>query len=171
MHAVNHARERARSLARTKFAWLRQVCADPNLGHLSCRMAALLIDHVDVATGEAWPSQARLAEAAGVTPRAVQNALKSLRVSGHLKLRKLSGRTNRYRPVLLPANGGSSPQPAYTNGGSKTPEPSFARLHETPIKEARAEISREERRQIGEEMAGLARRLGGRRSLPGGRNV
>lgn len=145
--------------ARIKFAWLRQVFTDPATSHLACRVAGLLIDHINGVTGEAWPSQSRLAEAASVTPRAIQNALKKLISGGHLTVRKTPGRTNRYRPLIKPVNGRSPDGARPMNAGSKTDEPRFARLLETPLNKP---LDEAERQRLGREMAILAKRLGAR---------
>ena len=147
--------------ARIKFVWLRQVFTDPATSHLACRVAGLLIDHINGATGEAWPSQARLAEAAGVTPRAIQYSLRKLISCGHLKVRRKRGLTNRYRPLLIPTNSASLEASSPTNVRSKTGEPSFARVLDTPLKK---ELDEAERQRLGREMATLAKRLGARPS-------
>ncbi|MFN7106992.1 MAG: helix-turn-helix domain-containing protein [Brevundimonas sp.] len=150
--------------ARVKFVWLRQVFTDPATGHLSCRVAGLLIDHINRATGEAWPSQARLAEAAGVTPRAIQYGLQKLISGGHLKVRRKRGLTNRYQPLLKPTNVRSPDGSRPTNAGSETDEPSFVRLLETPLKKA---LDEAEQQRLGREMEILARQLSGRSSRSG----
>jgi DNA-binding transcriptional MocR family regulator len=147
--------------ARIKFVWLRQVFTDPAVSHPACRVAGLLIDHINGATGEAWPSQSRLAEAAGVTTRTIQNALQNLISGGHLKVRRKSGLTNRYQPLLKPANAHSLDGSSPTNAGSKTDEPRFGRLLETPLNK---QLDEAERQRLGREMATLAKRLGARPS-------
>lgn len=151
----------AKQAVRAKFLWLRQVFTDPATGHLACRVAGLLIDHINRATGEAWPSQARLAEAAGVTPRAIQYALQKLIAGGHLKVRRKRGLANRYQPVLKPTNDHSPGRTVPTNASSKTDEPRFARLLETPLKKP---LDEAERRRIGVQMTVLAKKLGARPS-------
>ena len=153
--------------AKTKFHWLRQVFTDPTTGHLPCRVAGLLIDHINSITGEAWPSQVRLAEAAGVTPRAIQYSLQKLISCGHLKVRRQRGLTNRYRPLLKPTNALSLDIMSPTNAGSRSNEPSFARLLETPLKKP---LDEAERQRLGVELATLAKQLGAR-SKSGGTNA
>jgi len=167
MHAQTHSNSSSRNMARAKFKWLRQVCADPNLNHLPCRIAALLLDHINVVTGEAWPSQARLAAAAGVTTRAVQNALKRLSSAGHLEVRRAQGRANRYRPTLM-ANARSAEGWESWNVGSETSERGFSRLQETPLEEARPIPTGEEWQRLAAEMQALARRLGSATPAAGG---
>lgn len=43
-----------------KFLWIRQVCADPQLRHLPCRIAALMLDYINLKSQVAWPSQQTL---------------------------------------------------------------------------------------------------------------
>lgn len=164
MRALNAVKNDPKQAARSKFLWLRQVLTDPATGHLACRVAGLLIDHINRATGEAWPSQARLADAAGVTPRAIQYALQKLISGGHLKVRRQRGLANRYQPLIRPTNDSSPDRSGPTNACSKTAEPSFARLLETPLKKA---LDEAERQRLGREMATLARQLSGRSSRSG----
>lgn len=159
MHALKLPPTDPKQSARTKFAWLRQVFTDPDTSHLACRVAGLLIDHINSATGDAWPSQTRLALGAGVTPRAIQYSLQKLISCGHLKVRRKRGLSNRYRPLLqltkYPSLRGGSP----TNVGSRTDEPSLARLPETPLKKP---VDQAECHRLGRKMASLAKQLGGR---------
>jgi hypothetical protein len=167
MHVSNASNDRARMAARRKFLWLRQVFADRSVGHLSCRVAGLLVDHFDLTSGEAWPSQARLAEAAGVTPRGVQKALKALRLAGHLKVRPVRGRNNRYRMVLRPAHVGSPAAVPGTNHASQTDEQKFGLIHKTPLSQPVPSLDAAERAKIGRDLARLASSLSGR-SIRGG---
>jgi hypothetical protein len=126
------------NLTRDKFQWLRRVCTDPLVGHVACRLATLLVDYVDHRSGMAWPSQSTLAEAAGVTPRCVQNGLKNLELTRHLKITVQRGRTNtnRYTPMLKYPNLGSDISTENTNLGTEKHEPPFAQLLElipTPL--------------------------------------
>ena len=164
MRAVNALKNDPKQAARSKFLWLRQVFTDPATGHLACRVAGLLIDHINRTTGEAWPSQARLAQAAGVTPRAIQYALQKLISGGHLKVRRKRGLANRYRLHFRPTNDRALDGSGPTNAGSKTDEPCFARLLETPLKKG---LDEAERQRLGREMATLARQLSGRSSRSG----
>lgn len=140
-----------------KFLWIRQVCSDPGLRHLSCRVAALLLDYINLKAQVAWPSQQTLASAAGVTPRAIQSALRCLERSGHITVRRLPGRVNRYRPRL--ANGRSPAPPEPLNSGSRTDERAFTRFHETPLNKSGTDVDHFE---IGRQMRDLAVQLGGR---------
>ncbi|WP_396593801.1 helix-turn-helix domain-containing protein [Brevundimonas sp. R86498] len=91
-----------------------------------------MVRYFNAKAGCAWPSQSRLADAAGVTVRSVQNALKALARRGHLSILKRRGQVNRYQFKL--AKAGSPPAAEQANGRSKSGEPSFARFHETPLK-------------------------------------
>lgn len=157
----------SKSLARAKFIWIRRVCSDDTLGHLPCRVAALLLDHINLGSGEAWPSQARLAEAAGVSPRAIQYALGSLRASGHLTVRRSKGRTNRYRPTLPPTNERSNVDTRHAQPRSETDELVFARLQQNPLEGRPPRPSPEERRRLSVEMHALARAIGSDRAVQG----
>lgn len=171
MHASKPPPNASKSLAKAKFIWIRQVCSDQALGHLPCRVAALLLDHINQASEEAWPSQARLAEAAGVTTRSIQSALHSLRRSGHLTVRRSKGRNNRYRPTLAAANKPSGDGARQPQTGSKTYEPTFARFQKTPLEGRSNALKGEERRHMGREMLALARHLGSNRPVQGGKDA
>jgi|GEM_PF-4310664 len=138
-----------------KFLWIRQVCSDPRLRHLPCRVAALMLDYINSKDQVAWPSQQTLASAAGVTPRAVQSALRCLERSGHITVRRQPGRVNRYRPRL--ANAPSSVPHEPLNAASKTDERSFVRFQETPLNKSSVEADRAE---IGQRLCDLALKLG-----------
>lgn len=161
MRASTPSTKDAKQAVHFKFLWLRQVCTDPDIGHLACRVAGLLIDHINSSSGEAWPSQSRLAAASSVTPRAIQYALKKLIARGHLKARRKRGLNNRYKPMLKPTNARSLVNERPTNVHSKTNEPSFALILETPLNKP---VDEAERRRLGREMSALAKRLGGRSS-------
>ncbi|MEW6537905.1 MAG: helix-turn-helix domain-containing protein [Pseudomonadota bacterium] len=159
MHASKAKKTDLTQAARSKFLWMRQVFSDPTIGHLACRVAGLLIDHINATTREAWPSQSRLAQAAGVTPRSIQNALQKLTSSGHLTVRRMPGVTNRYRLVHKPMNAHSLDGLAHANSCSRTDESRFVRLPETPLKRS---LDEAERQRIGLKMASLAKQLGAR---------
>jgi hypothetical protein len=171
MHASKQPPSASKSLAKAKFIWIRQVCSDQTLGHLSCRVAALLLDHINLTSEEAWPSQARLAEAAGVTTRSIQSALHSLRLSGHLAVRRSKGRNNRYRPNFAPANQPSGDGARQPQTGSKTHEQTFSRFQKTPLEGRFNALKGEERRRVGHEMLALARHLGSSRPVQGGKDA
>lgn len=148
----------ARSTHR-KFLWIRQVCADPQLRHLPCRIAALMLDYINLKSQVAWPSQQTLAAAAGVTPRAVQTALRCLERSGHITVRRSPGRVNLYRPQLM--NDHSSATAAPLNHASKTDERRFHQNLETPLNKS---LDQAERAEIGRKMKELGAQISGRKS-------
>lgn len=155
MHATKPAA--ASRAVHRKSLWIRQVCFDPKTRHLSCRIPALMLDYINHKEQAAWPSQQTLASAAGVTPRAVQAALKCLERSGHITIRRMPGRANRYQPRLL--NGPSQAGAIPLNPGSETHEQGFVRLQETPLKKGEGDL---ERVRIGCEMSFLVKQLRGR---------
>ncbi|WP_313573715.1 helix-turn-helix domain-containing protein [Brevundimonas sp.] len=147
----------ARSTHR-KFLWIRQVCADPQLRHLPCRIAALMLDYINLKSQVAWPSQQTLVAAAGVTPRAVQTALRCLEQSGHITARRSPGRVNLYRPQLT--NDRSSVTASPLNRTSKTDERRFTRNLETPLNKS---LNEAERAEIGRKMKELGAQISGRK--------
>jgi len=56
----------------------------PGLSPLARRLGIELVNHVDRATGTAWPSEARLAAALDVTTRAIRKAKTQLKAHGFL---------------------------------------------------------------------------------------
>lgn len=141
-----------------KFLWIRQVCADPKLRHLPCRVAALMLDYINLKHQVAWPSQQTLAAAAGVTPRAVQTALRCLERSGHITVRRSPGRVNLYRPRLT--NDHSSVPGEPLKHVSKTDERRFTRILETPLNKS---LNDAERAEIGRKMQELGAQISGRK--------
>jgi DNA-binding transcriptional MocR family regulator len=142
--------------ANAKFRWIDRVCTDRKIGHLACRIASLMVRYFNAKAGCAWPSQSRLADAAGVTVRSVQNALKALARRGHLSILKRSGQGNRYQFKL--AKAASPPTAEQANGRSKSGERGFAQFHETPLKGTDAI----ERAAYGRELQDLAARIAAR---------
>lgn len=141
-----------------KFLWIRQVCADPQLRHLPCRVAALMLDYINLKHQVAWPSQQTLATAAGVTPRAVQTALRCLERSGHITVRRSPGRVNLYRPRLTNDHSSVAAEPL--NQASKTDERRFTRNLETPLNKS---LNDAERAEIGRKMQELGAQISGRK--------
>lgn len=147
----------SRNEATAKFRWVDQVCTDLKVGHLACRVASLMVRYFNAKEGCAWPSQKRLADAAGVTVRSVQNALKALARRGHLSIRKRGGRVNRYQYKL--ANDASPPASGQANGRSESGERRFAQYQETPLKRAK-----DDRADFGPQLLSLAAELAKARS-------
>ena len=136
------------SIAKHKFAWIERILIDQEITHLAFRVAVLISKYLNLTSGDAWPSQPRLAADLGVTTRGIQKALDALVAAGYLAVEVSKGRslTNRYRPIFEPenTNGGSSineqkdeqgfaitpsktrtETPENTNGGSIKHEPPF----------------------------------------------
>ncbi|TIW07816.1 MAG: helix-turn-helix domain-containing protein [Mesorhizobium sp.] len=89
---------------RFKFAWLRQVAADPNLPPAAAPISILIADeYLNDQTGDCWPSVDTLARQLGrgkTQTRAALQAMDGL----HLAINWSAGgkgQTNRYRPVLF----------------------------------------------------------------------
>ena len=147
----------SRNEAAAKFRWIDQVCTDPKVGHLACRIASLMVRYFNAKRGFAWPGQKTLADAAGVTVRSVQNALQGLARRGHLSIRKRAGRVNRYQYKL--ANDASPPAPGQANRRSESSERRFAQYQETPLKRAE-----DDRADFGPQLLSLAAELAKARS-------
>lgn len=86
-----------------KFRWLNQVGADSSLTPLCFRLAYALVTYVNRTTGDAWPSQPRLAGECHASDRAIRDALTQLRDAGHLEITGKGGRgkTSHFRPIIL----------------------------------------------------------------------
>lgn len=95
-----------------KFAWLDRLSRDTDISHLQFRLAYLIGSHLNSATGDAWPSQEYLATALDVTIRAVQVNSQAIAERGYLRIEVGTGRgnTNRYAPILEPANEALEPE-------------------------------------------------------------
>lgn len=90
-----------RSFVAQKLGWLDVVVRDPKVSHLEFRLAYLISGYLNQTTGDAWPSQPRLAQELGVTTRSVQRCMDALVELGHLRVEVGRGRnrTNRYAPA------------------------------------------------------------------------
>ena len=82
--------------------WLDQVARDDTLPPSALRVAVILMRHLNRKSGLAWPSQGRLAEALGLTDRAVRKAIDALVKAGHLSVTAGRGRSKSsvYKPIL-----------------------------------------------------------------------
>lgn len=89
----------ADQFTKAQFEWLNQVAADASLPHSAFKLAYLISRHINRQSGKAWPSQATLAAAAGLTPRSVRDLTERLVNAGHLQVDTHRGRhqTNVYR--------------------------------------------------------------------------
>jgi DNA-binding transcriptional regulator YhcF (GntR family) len=108
----NQPQDPRRSIAKQKFAWIELILIDQEITHLAFRVAVLISKYLNLTSGDAWPSQSRLAADLGVTTRGIQKALDALVAAGYLAVEVSKGRslTNRYRPIfeLENTNSGSS---------------------------------------------------------------
>jgi hypothetical protein len=98
-----------RSFTSKKFDWLDIVAQDRGATHLDFRVAYFMAGLINRTSGDAWPRQATIAEALGVTRRGVQMSLVRLVELGHLTVEFQRGRghTNRYRLAVRNANDAS----------------------------------------------------------------
>lgn len=107
--------------AATTFRWLDQIADDHNLPPAAARVAIVLRRYVNGRSGTAWPSQARMREATGLSRTGLQNTLRALVARGHLSVDVQRGRgsTNEYRPALIGdnANSGEHFPPENANSG------------------------------------------------------
>ena len=100
LKTAQHHDER-RAFVAQKLGWLDVVVRDPRVSHLEFRLAYLISGYLNQTTGDAWPSQPRLAKELGVSTRSVQRCLDALVDLGHLRVEVGRGRnrTNRYAPT------------------------------------------------------------------------
>jgi hypothetical protein len=84
-----------------KLEWIERVVRDHTLPPLARCVAALIgLHYLNRTSGDAWPSQSKLAADLGVSRRAIQYALDAIVDAGHLTREGSLGRVNHYRPVL-----------------------------------------------------------------------
>lgn len=128
----------SRDFMRDKLAWHGQVVRDPGLSALAVRVAGIILDDLNSATGDAWRGQTGIASELSATTRGVQKALAALAAAGHIEITTAKGRgkTNRYRAVLKNTNARSSFQPENTNSRAEKPDEntnSRSEKHEHPF--------------------------------------
>lgn len=121
-----------------------RIAADRSLSEAALRVAMVMRPMFNTHTGDAWPSQATLAERTRLTDRAVRDGLKALVQRGHLEARKRFGR-NGTRRYAIPSTGTMVPvdETFDRNSGSAStgttvphrPEPSFRQTPEEPLSE------------------------------------
>ncbi|MGY3496683.1 helix-turn-helix domain-containing protein [Bradyrhizobium sp. USDA 4502] len=102
--------------ARGLFLWLRQVAVDRSLPPMALHVATIVAQHVNQRSGDAWPTQETIANALGITDRAVRRNVTELAARGHLDVAVSGGRhrPNVYRPILktrTPASGNGCENP------------------------------------------------------------
>jgi biotin operon repressor len=98
----NQPQDHRRSIAKQKFAWIDRILLDRTVPHLAFRLAVLIGSYLNSTSGDAWPSQARLAADLGLGRRTIQYALDALVAAGYLAVEVSKGRghTNHYRPIF-----------------------------------------------------------------------
>mgnify|MGYP000081821384 CR=1 FL=1 len=160
--------ELSRRFAAAKFIWIRSVASDPSVGGLACRVAAILLDFFQVTDATAWPSQQLLARHAGVTPRALRDAIRRLEVAGYLTVtRPGRNRVNRYRLTLPTEPSTGAGRRAFgRKNGARNATQNFPRiLEQNPSPLApQAPITPEVREAIRDGMNDLIGKLGGRQA-------
>ena len=63
----------------------------------------VLAEHANAATGECWPSEARIARRAGVHPATVRRCMRTLEDDGLVVVQRSPGKVNRYLLLIDPA--------------------------------------------------------------------
>ena len=76
------------------FEWLRQVQGDPSITSAAFELAFVILQHVNIKTGAAWPTQKPLANALRISDRHVRKLIDALVDRGHLRVQLTSGRHN-----------------------------------------------------------------------------
>ena len=106
----------ADDFTRDLFAWLNVALADRRIGPFAFQVAYVLSQHVNRETGEAWPSQDRIAERMGGSARGVRKALHELQAAGLVAVASGGGRhvVNRYRLA-----GGGVEKPSAADGETR----------------------------------------------------
>ena len=84
---------------RRKMQWLNSIFYEPGIQATACRIAYVIGDHLNRATGDSWLAQTTIALKIGKSPKTVNRALKELQAFGKLRIRRggPSG-TLRYSP-------------------------------------------------------------------------
>src|ERR1700754_5153984 len=93
---------RLRSFTSKKLTWLEAMTRDQRVKHLPLRVMTLISFHLNADSGDAFVKQRTLADALGVTRRAVQLAVKAVEELGYVRIEVGTGRgdVNRYAPIL-----------------------------------------------------------------------
>ena len=93
------------SFTAKKLDWIERVVRDHTVQPSACRVATLIgLYYLNRTSGDAWPSQSKLAADLGVSRSTMQRALNELAGSGHMTRQISCGKTNHYRPILEAAN-------------------------------------------------------------------
>ena len=89
------------SFTAKKLDWIERVVRDHTVQPSACRVATLIgLYYLNRTSGDAWPSQSKLAADLGVSRSTMQRALNELAGSGHMTRQISCGKTNHYRPIL-----------------------------------------------------------------------
>lgn len=121
----------------TRWKSAMAAAADPRLSRVDLAVHLVILDHLNNATGEAWPSAETVASAIAASVRAVRKARGRLVALGHLTETTASGRPNRYRI--------GTPELPFTPEQVFTPEPAFrdpcTGVHPTPERPFRGPLN------------------------------
>jgi hypothetical protein len=94
----------ADDFTRRKLKWLDQLSRDLSVSHAGFRLAYALSGHFNHDSGEAWPTQATLAAALGVSDRTVRTLTEELASQGYLSVKSGRGRHQSNRFSMVAAN-------------------------------------------------------------------
>jgi hypothetical protein len=118
----------ADDFTRRKLDWLDQVSRDLSVSHAGFRLAYALSGHFNRGNGEAWPKQATLATAIGVSDRTVRTLTEELASQGHLTVESGRGRHQSNRFSMTVKNRKSAS--ALSDGESRKPTSGFGGLED-----------------------------------------
>src|SRR3981081_1057635 len=91
-----------RQHTRDLFAWLDQVALDRNLPSSAFKVAYVIAEHVNRASGDAWPSTERIGQGCALKQSTVVDLVRRLHAAGHLAIepgRAGRGHSHRYRLI------------------------------------------------------------------------
>ena len=103
----------ADDFTRRQFKWLDQIADDSAVTAAGFILAYRIAKHLNRGTGDAWPSQTRLATEMRITVRGVRGLSDQLEAAGHLTVIASQGRGHscRYRPIVKGLEDESAPAP------------------------------------------------------------
>lgn len=89
-----------------------------------CRVAYVLADHLNRATGDCWPAQSTIARKIGVSVKTIQRSVRRLEEMGLLAIKRSSwrGETHRYVPVYQSASEADHGVPTRRQSWAKRPD-------------------------------------------------
>lgn len=86
----------------------------------AARIVLLVIaEHANAATGECWPSEARIARRAGVHPATVRRCIRELETAGLVAVDRTPGKVNRYLMLVDPAPIATAVDPVHRARGTQ----------------------------------------------------